>query len=395
MVEDNKTLDDNKMNCCGCAACEYICPTNAISMQVDSEGFSYPTTEHSKCIGCNKCIRQCSFKTDMQTLKYINSGNSPTCYAVLHKSPDVRWNSRSGGIFTALSDYVLSNHGVVYGAITTSELRVIHFRADNEEDRNLMRGSKYVQSDISECYSLIQNDLDDGKVVLFTGTSCQVAAVKNAMGKDYPNLYTLDIVCHGVPSPRVWKDYIAYIEKKYDAKCVEVDFRNKKKFGWPAHIETLKIRRGRKIKTVNSRFYSELYYTHLILRPCCSECPYKSINHPGDITIADYWGIKKAAPEFFDWGGVSLVLVNSESGKKMFDCVKTEINFKETKFALSMQPPLQSSFPMPNNREQFWKDYEILGIEGILKKYVGNKKDVDGIILKQRLRFILHRILGK
>lgn len=226
MIVDNKTLDGNKKACCGCAACKYICPTNAISMQVDSEGFSYPVVDSSKCVGCNKCIRQCSFKADMQTLKYINGSNSPICYAVMHKSPDVRWNSRSGGIFTALSDYVLQNQGVVYGAITTSELNVIHFRADNEEGRNLMRGSKYVQSDIAECYSLIQNDLDCGKLVLFTGTSCQVAAVKTAMGKDYPNLYTLDIVCHGVPSPKVWKDYIAYIQKRYNAKCVECKLSN-------------------------------------------------------------------------------------------------------------------------------------------------------------------------
>lgn len=249
MVVDNIPLEENKEDCCGCAACQYVCPANALSMIIDSEGFPYPKIDYTKCISCKKCIKLCAFKSDIKTLKYIICESKPSCYAVVHKNFEVRRNSRSGGIFTALSDYILQNQGVVYGAIITSEMTVSHFRAENFAGRNLMRGSKYVQSDISKCFSLIKGDLENGRQVLFTGTSCQVAAVKTALGKDYPNLYTVDIVCHGVPSPGVWKEYISYIQKKYNAECFEFDFRNKKKFGWPAHIETIKLKKGKKVKS--------------------------------------------------------------------------------------------------------------------------------------------------
>lgn len=392
---ESATLAEAKKDCCGCAACQYLCPTNAIHMKSDSEGFSYPSIDYDKCINCNKCNRLCAFKSDSKTLKYIKCENEPECYAVKHKSYEVRRNSRSGGIFTALSDYVIQNDGVVYGAITTSELCVTHFRAESATDRNLMRGSKYVQSDISNCFSLIKEDLDNHRKVLFTGTPCQIAAIKTALRKDYTNLYTVDIVCHGVPSPKVWKDYISYIQKKYHAECIEVDFRNKKKFGWPAHIETLKLKKGKRMKIINSRYYSELFYTHLILRPSCSVCPYKSTNHPGDITIADYWGIKKAAPEFFDQMGVSLVLVNGDKGKELFEYVKHELQYKKTELALSMQPPLQKSYPIPPNRDTFWDDYEKLGMEKTLLKYVGNQKDVNGKIMKQRISFLINSLLRR
>lgn len=396
-MEDGLIQILKKVNeCCGCAACEYVCPKNAISMEYDNEGFAYPQIDYAKCIACRKCINTCAFQSDEITHRYKESGKKPKCYAVVHRDVDVRRSSRSGGIFTALSDYILQDHGVIYGAIVDSELRVIHIRADNVGQRNMMRGSKYVQSDISQCYPLLKRDLEMNKKVLFTGTSCQIAAIKSALGRNYKNLYTVDIVCHGVPSPKIWKDYISYIQEKNKAKCIDVDFRNKKKYGWPAHIETLKLKKENKVKTVDSCLYSKLFYTHLTLRPSCSSCPYKNVDHPGDITIGDYWGIKKAAPDFFSNSlGTSLVLINSESGNELFECIKGKIRFKETDLSLSMQPPLRSSFPLPDNRDTFWSDYQRYGIEKTLLKYVGIPKNVNKGLLKQRIIFLAKRLLGR
>lgn len=237
----------------------------------------------------------------------------PKVYAVKHKDEATRAASRSGGIFTALSDRVLSDGGVVYGCILTDDFSAIHIRAENTEERNRMRESKYIQSKLGNTFKNVKLDLDTGKRVLFSGTSCQVAGLKRYLGKEYNNLFCVDIVCHGVPSKKVWNAYLRWQEEKNHSKVVKVDFRNKRDFGWHDHVETLYFKNG---KSSNSYVFRNLFYGHTVLRPSCYECQYKSVMHPGDITIADYWGIEKAAPEFDDNKGVSLVLVNNEAGEK-------------------------------------------------------------------------------
>ena len=290
----------------------------------------------------------------------------PKVYAVKHKDEATRAASRSGGIFTALSDLVLSNGGVVYGCVLTDEFDAVHICTDNEEDRNRMRGSKYIQSKLGDTFKSVRADLDAQKSVLFSGTSCQVAGLKKYLGKEYKNLLCVDIVCHGVPSPKVWKEYLFWQEKKHKSKIVKVDFRNKKDYGWRAHKETLICENG---KSVDSTVFTTLFYGHGILRPSCYECPYKSVMHPGDITIADYWGIEKAAPEFDDNKGVSLVLVNSEMGALILNSVKKSIKWKETRLEDSMQSPLKSPFPEPTNRKNLWRDFSTKNFEFIAKKY--------------------------
>lgn len=396
MSINEEYLSDSKTKCCGCAACQYICPVNAISMRPDFEGFIYPEVNNDKCIGCNKCISVCSFKNDIQSLKYINDNSEPDCYAVVHKNQNVIRDSRSGGVFTAISDYVLEKHGVVYGAVTMSpEMTVVHRRADNKADRNLMRGSKYVQSDISDCFSQIKKDLESGILVLFSGTSCQVAAIKAVVGEDWPNLFTVDVVCHGVPSPQIWKDYVSYVKKKYRAECIGVDFRNKTKFGWPTHIETIKLKKGKRIREVNSLYYTKLYYSHLIIRQSCSCCPYKCKVHPGDVTIGDYWGIKKAAPEFFSQNGVSLLLLNTEKGHTLFSYTKDAIKYRKTELSKSMQPPFEGPFPLPANRDAFWNDYKNMKFESVLLKYVGENYKLRISIWRQRALFLIKNVLNR
>ena len=292
----------------------------------------------------------------------------PKVYAVKHKDENTRAASRSGGIFTALSDEVLEKQGVVYGCVLNENFVAVHVRAENKNERNRMRGSKYIQSKLGDTFRNVKVDLEEGRFVLFSGTSCQVAGLKAYLPKDYENLICVDIVCHGVPSTKVWDAYLSWQEEKNNSKITGVDFRNKKDFGWRAHMETLYFENN---KVVSSGVFRTLFYGHNVLRPSCYECPYKSVIHPGDITIADYWGIEKAAPEFDDNKGVSLVLVNNETGEKMLDKVKDKIIWKETRIEDSLQPPLKAPFPKPETREQFWKDFETRDFSYITKKYGG------------------------
>lgn len=294
--------------------------------------------------------------------------DKPMVYAVRHLNESVRAASRSGGIFTALSDEILSNGGVIYGCALTEDFTAIHIRAERIEERNRMRSSKYIQSKLGDAFKNVKADLDAERQVLFSGTSCQVAGLKQFLGKEYEKLVCVDIVCHGVPSTKVWNAYLQWLEKKKHSKIVGVDFRNKKAFGWRDHVETIYFEIG---KIVNSKVFTSLYYGHCILRPSCYECPYKSIVHPGDITIADYWGIEKAAPELDDNKGVSLVLVNSEIGIEIFNSIKKDVEWKQTKLEDSMQTPLQKPFPKPDNREQFWKAFSEKSFEYVARKYGG------------------------
>lgn len=314
--------------------------------------------------------------------------NQPNVYAVQHKNEDVRAESRSGGVFTAISDCVLEKGGVVYGCILDDHFNAVHTRAENVENRKLMRGSKYIQSKMGDTYKQVEKDLIDGRVVLFSGTPCQVAGLKHYLREEYDNLLCVDIVCHGVPSPMVWERYLQWQEKKNKSKVNSADFRNKKDFGWREHIETLSFVNGKK---TNSKVFTTLFYGHSILRPCCYECPYKSIIHPGDITIADYWGIEKAAPEFDDNKGVSLVLVNNVKGQKCFDLVKERVKWKETRIEDSMQQSLKAPYPEPPGRKKFWDDFSKRDFDYITRKY-GDNGVLAGI--RRILKKIKRRLCG-
>lgn len=311
----------------------------------------------------------------------------PKVYAVQHKDESIRAVSRSGGIFTALSDLVLENVGAVYGCVLDKDLTAVHIRAVNRENRNQMRGSKYVQSKLGDTYKSVKNDLLAGRMVLFSGTSCQIAGLQQYLGKEYENLLCVDIVCHGTPSPKVWKEYLKWQETKTGETVITVNFRNKKDYGWRDHVETLELSNG---NSVSSKVYTKIFYGHTALRPCCYECPYKAIMHPGDITIADYWGIEKAAPEFDDNKGVSLVLINNDKGMLTFENIKKRIRWKETRIEDSMQPPLKFPFPQPECRERFWKDFKAKDFGYIAKKY---GEDSLMVKVKRKIRAIKRKIM--
>lgn len=307
-------------------------------------------------------------------------------YAVKNKDEEIVMKSRSGGFFTAISDLFLEN-GVVYGCVLDNNYKAVHVRTEDKLERDKMRGSKYVQSELGDCFKQVQNDLNNKKNVLFTGTSCQIAGLRIFLQREYTNLLCVDIVCHGVPSPKVWKYYLDWQSR---GKTINnVNFRDKIKFGWRDHIETLVIDG----KEVNSKVWTNIFYSGYALRPSCYKCIFKSLDHPGDITIADYWNIENAAPEFDDNKGVSLVLLNTELGKLYFDRVKNNIIWKETKIENSMQRAFIRPENMPDDREEFWHDFKYKPFSYIAYKYGGLipfRKKIYIIVKK-----IVKRILGR
>ncbi len=288
-------------------------------------------------------------------------------FAVKHKDEYVRMNSRSGGIFTALSDYILDNGGIVYGSSIEADFVVKHIRATTKEERDKMRGSKYAQSSLGEIFREVKKDLLNDRQVLFTGTSCQIAGLKAFLGKEYEKLVCVDIICRGVPSPKVLRDYIQWMEKRKNSKATKFEFRNKSKYGWKLHVETISFDDGDK---VDGNIFGQLFYGSNINRPSCYKCRYKSLKHPGDITIGDFWGITEIDSTFDDNKGVSLVLVNSEKGMCIFDLIVENLIYKETGICESMmQKPLIEPYKEPVSRNKFWKVYRKKGIDGVINNY--------------------------
>ena len=362
------TIEDYSI-CAGCYACEEACPVNAISMEMDSRGFYRPHVNHDMCIGCGKCKSSCDYNSE----EHIHCNDAPiAAYGIKHLDEKVRAASRSGGIFTAITDYVIDRGGCVFGAYLSNDYEVKHIKCETKAERDLLRGSKYVQSNLKNIYKEVKEQLLTGRLVVFSGTGCQVAGLKSFLKKDYENLITIDIVCHGVPSPGIWKDYVNYLRRKYGS-FTNFNFRDKSILGWDMHIESYLVNGRKKI----SREYSSLFTDDYILRESCFECRYTNMSRPGDFTIADFWGVDNFFNQFNDNKGVSLLLVNSSKGEEIFSSINENgsitslkcdnFNFKHRQ--------LREPTAKPNNYETFWEDYERQGFDYILKKYgLGDKK---------------------
>ena len=236
------SINRSRSSCCGCTACESICSHDAISMQPDVMGFLYPVVDETKCVECHLCEKVCAFNDDYDTSLNLPQ---PQAYGARHKDMHEVEKSRSGAAFVAITDWILERGGVVYGAGYKDHFRVAHKRAVSKKERDEFRGSKYVQSDLTGVFRSVKNDLKAGLIVLFSGTPCQTAGLNSYIGKKLrENLYLVDIVCHGVPGPYMWRDFIAYVEKEQGDKVCWVNFRDKQEFGWGAHKETFKFVMG-------------------------------------------------------------------------------------------------------------------------------------------------------
>lgn len=287
-------------------------------------------------------------------------------YIVKHKDELIRAASRSGGMFTALTDQIINQGGVVYGCALEDGIQVVHKRAVTKEQRDSFRGSKYVKSKMKGIIAQIKEDLLAGRIVLFSGTPCQVMAVKKQVDTSLrQKLICVDIVCHGTPSEKSWLKYVTYLQEKYKGKILSVNFRNKNKFGWSAHVETIVIDN----KCYNLRQYTDLFYRHLLFPKACFACKWKSLERIGDITLGDAWGGKGEEKEFNDNKGVSLVLVNTDKGKRLFEQSKDSIIYKTCDIKHYMQEPLYSNYSVPEDYKNFWMDMDNLSWQDLYKKY--------------------------
>ena len=378
-------------DCCGCSACASVCQHNAITMAPDSIGFKYPEINPSLCVDCKLCEKVCSFNNDYKTPQNFSQ---PIPYGVRMKDIEEVMKSRSGGAFVAFSDFILDKGGIIYGAGFKDHLVVAHKRAITKEERDEFRGSKYVQSDLDGIFRQVKDDLSNGFWVMFSGTACQVSGLQSFLpDKLKQKLITVDIVCHGVPAPKIWEDYLKYVEEKEKMDVVSVDFRDKKNFGWKAHKESLTLQNLKtgEEKTISTDIFTFLFYQHIMLRPSCAECKYCNVRRPADLTLADFWGWEKTGSCINDDNkGLSLVLVNTPAGKKIFENVKHRFDIINPKLEDCVQPNLKSPTKPDIRYKNFQSDYENKGFQYILQKYgnVSTSYKIKNIASRLKRRFL-------
>lgn len=342
----------DKANCCGCNACVQCCPKQCITMHQDEEGFDYPTVNENDCINCGLCEKVCPI---------LNSGKSKRplkVYAAKNTKEEIRLKSSSGGVFTALAEEVIHKGGAVFGVSFDKEWNAVHTYTENIEGLAAFRGSKYVQSKVGSSYKQIKSFLQNNREVLFTGTPCQIAGLKNFLKKDYPNLLTIEILCHGVPSPKVWQRYLA--EKKAQFQCndiYQINFRDKSN-GWAQYHFVIDFKNG---VQYNTPFSNDIYFNgflgNLYLRPSCYACKCKNGRANSDLVIADYWNINEALPEYNDNKGISLVLINSPKGLSTINSLSTQIDYKETGYEVcrGRNGGFLEHIPIHKKRQVFFK----------------------------------------
>ena len=354
---------DSPFDCCGCTACASICNHNAIDMVPDTMGFLYPSVNQDKCVQCGLCDTVCQFNDNYD--KSLNL-DYPLAFAARHKDMNEIMKSRSGAVFEALSSLILEQGGVVYGAGYRDHFRIVHKRATTKEERDEFRGSKYVQSDMTDVFRQVKTDLREGLTVLFSGTPCQTSGLHSFVGKNLrKNLVLIDIVCHGVASPYAWRDYLAYLEKKYKSRITYVNFRDKELYGWKDQKETFRFENGGGKKSFLFLFYQNIYF-----RYSCSKCHFTNFKRPSDITLADYWGWERINSTFnADDKGCSLVLCNTTKGIQLFDQVKNELNTIQVELEQATQTHLREPSIINPNRKSFEDFYSIYGLELSLRHF--------------------------
>lgn len=351
------TITD-KHNCCGCAACVQACPKHCISFEEDEKGFRYPLVDKEICVKCGLCETVCPVLHPGETRKPLN------VYAAINPNEEVRKESSSGGIFTMLAESILDEGGVVFGARFNEQWEVVHDYTETKEGLAPFRGSKYVQSRVGETYQQTKSFLIQGRKVIYTGTPCQIAGLRRFLGKEYDNLLTVDVVCHGVPSPMVWRDYLRSVTSNKVNQITSVKFREKST-GWKNY--SVKICRQEETPFVNEPYrenpFMQVFLKDFCLRPSCHTCPAKSGKSGSDLTIADFWGIND--PDWDDDRGTSLILVHSRQGQQsLYSC---NIPNKQTSYedAISHNPSIEKSVAENRFIAVFWQQYHVNGLNNI------------------------------
>ena len=343
-------------------ACSFTCPKSAITMKADECGFLYPEIDQDLCVHCNLCTRVCPLQEN-----YTGVDAVPDIYALQNHQKNVVSESSSGGMFSMLADWTLAQGGVIYGVA----FEVRHMRADSAEKAASFRTSKYVQSDPAQIYQSICSDLKDGLTVLLTGTPCQIAGVTRFLEMkhaDTSRLYTCDNICHGVPSPAVWKDYLEILKTRYinsDSRITSINMRSKR-VSWKKQVMDV---------SVSKEFsFNKIFLSLFPVRQSCFHCHFTSYKRPADFTLGDFWNVDSAGIKFDVNGGVNEVLVNTEKGRKLFAIVRENAVYQPVSKAAGWQPHLEYSTKAPGNQEAFWTEYnaaaDLETKEALLRKYM-------------------------
>lgn len=396
----------NKQDCCGCTACISICPNKCITMEQDSEGFLYPFVNKDACCDCHLCEKKCpvigkekkvavigedKHETNRKALNGLVS--VPQAYVCFNNDGTIRENSTSGGVFSVLSEYVLQKNGIVCGVVIDDEHKIVHAFAENNKEVERMRRSKYVQSEQKGVYLRIKKELLKGRYVLYSGTPCQVAGLKSFLGKDYKELITVDIFCHGVGSPAYWNKYVNYTQEKMNSRIREIRFREKT-YGYNSACLAIYFENG---KSSHKGHDDDLYWSpfskNMIYRPSCYACAFKNVNHVSDFSIGDYWHSDDLPREYKDANGCSLVLCHSEKSKAILASANGLLSVHEVDLenALNVNGGHQASMlitcpSIPDKREQWFSDIDKVSVPELVNRYLP-------LSAKQKIKCLVKPIL--
>jgi coenzyme F420-reducing hydrogenase beta subunit len=362
-----------KEDCCGCTACVNACPVNCIQMQEDTEGFKYPHVDRERCVNCHNCEKVCP------VINTPKSKREPSAF--LARTRDARLLSKctSGGVFTEIARETVKNGGIAYGAVYEEGFKIQHERIADLTGIEKLPGSKYVQSDVGTVFTQVKEDLISGKHVVFCGTPCQVAGLKNYLGKEYGNLMLIDLVCHGVPSPKLWQAYVDYLENKY-GKLQFANFRSKR-LGYHVSVMEERFENGKtQIGSARTNLMSKCFFQNAADRPICYECPFKTVSRCSDLTIFDGWHASEYVSGLKDDDkGYTVILVQSERGEKILSEYRDNFNLYEinTERAISLDGSMAiNSVKRPQIREEFYLLLQAYGIEKTVEKiFPITKKD--------------------
>ena len=381
----------DKSKCCGCCACVDACAHQAISLKTDIEGFWYPVVDKEKCVDCGLCDKVCP-ELHIDELKKNDYPKPVHTMAAINKKMSVRWDSTSGGAFSALADAMYEQGGYVSGAVYNEDFSVRNFISSNPADLERLRSSKYLQSKAEGLYKEIRELLRKGEKVLACGTPCQMAALRSFLRKDYDNLIIVDFICRGVNSPKVYRKYLDSLERKFGGKVVYVKAKNKE-LGWRNLTRKVVFDNGKVYYGVHMQDdFRRGYHTNVYCRPSCYTCQYKGFPRMADITIADYWGIERVDPNMDNNIGTSMILLNSNKGIAFFEKVKDKLEWEETCFEsvlpgnIALRKPIE---PARIDRKSFFEDLDKGTFEDVTAKYFPLHEQAGSLksLVKDFLRF--------
>ena len=376
------TVDYEK--CTGCGACVQRCPKRCISWTQREFGFRYPQIDKDACVNCGQCEKVCPID------KALEVSAEQKAYAAVHKDDEVLAKSTSGGAFTAIADAVFAQGGIVYGAAMLDGMQVKHIRTSGKDDFEGLRSSKYLQSDTGTTYQMVEQDLKQGKTVLYSGTPCQIDGLKNFLGKDYENLYTVDIVCHGVGSQAYFDKYMDYARERY-GKIKALRFRSKEYAGWSCGGGGVVVDSSDCLKKIPYRDFDNYYYSYFlsgdIYRKSCYSCKYANTNRVGDFTLGDYWGVEALNLPLQTENGCSLLLVNNRHAMQLLDEIESLDRVESTvEQAAHCNKQLNAPSKLMDSRQNRIGEYESMSGQQIQKEYLKNHRKT---VVKGQLKALM------